>query len=186
MKINKYLTIVKSFLTLLILLILTSCSCPKGDTVAKIITTLPDIQTAKTLLISDTPTVKKTPALTKTLALTKTETPEIIYWLSKTPTPLDKKRRYEANISDKQMQMIAVAIEEFHKDHGDYPESLKDLVPDYMDKVPHTITGQEIVYLKSDYDIYNLLFDLAYWDNKNGCAYHGGSGEFECGPYNYR
>lgn len=150
-------------------------------------TTLPIVQTIIPLLITDTPTVKKAPTLTKTLTFTKTETPEIIYRLSETPSPLDKKRRYEANIGDKQMQMIAVAIEEYYSDQGDYPESWKDLVPDYMNKLPSTITGQEITYRKSDYYYpYNLFFDLAYWDNKNGCAYHGGSGEFECGPYNYR
>jgi hypothetical protein len=181
MKINKSFTIGVSYMVLLTLLIMPSCSCPPGDTVAKTETPLPIIQPTIPLLITDTPTVKKTPTITKTLTITKTETPYIIYRLSETPSPLDKKRRYEAYIGDMQMQMIAVAIEEYHKDHGDYPESLKDLVPDYMDKVPHTITGQEIRYRKSDYYYpYNLFFDLAYWDNKNGCAYHGGSGEFEC------
>jgi len=163
------------FVSMQMSLMLSSCSTPDTITVTKTVTDLP-------VLKSDTPMSQASPFKTKALVKTKTSTPVILYELTETSTPLDKKRRYEAHISYKQMQMIAVAIDEYNNDHGSYPDSLKDLVPDYLDKVPHTITGQEIIYRKIDYSIYILFFDLAYWENKNGCVYHGRTGEFECSP----
>jgi hypothetical protein len=161
-------------ITLQMSLILSSCSNPGAITVTKTVTELPILKT-------DTPVALTFPAKTATLVKTKTSTPVILYRLTQTLSPLDKKRRYEARISYKQMQMIAIAIDEYYSNKGSYPNSLKDLVPDYLDNVPRTITGQEIRYLKSDVYIYNLIINLAYWDKESLCVYHRDNEEYECG-----
>jgi hypothetical protein len=177
MKMKKWIWVM---ILLLATLILSSCSTPIAITATAIRTELPVLKT-DTPVPQVTLTKTKTIAITETITRTKVNTPVILFTPDETLTALDKKRRYEARISYRQMQMIAIAIDEYFSNKGSYPDSLIDLVPDYLEKVPLTITGQEIRYLKSDVYIYNLIFNLVSWDNKGLCVYHRDNEEFECG-----
>ncbi len=156
---------------------LSSCSTPSAITVTKTVTELPILKT-------DTPVALTFPVKTKTLVKTKTSTPVILYRLTQTLSPLDKKRRYEKYISYKQMQMISVAIDQYFSDKGIYPEKLENLIPEYMDKIPDTITGQEIHFEISTEYGYVLFFDLLYWDKTVGCGFLRGPEAYECSPHN--
>jgi hypothetical protein len=45
---------------------------------------------------------------------------------------------------------LAVRLEAFRKGHGDYPEKLEELAPQYLSKIPvHPLSGDPLVYKKS-------------------------------------
>ena len=165
-------------------LILSCCSAPIAITASVTGTKLPVLKTdTPEPQVSPTKT-KTTIIITKTLTSTKVNTPVILFTPNETLTALDKKRRYEARISNQQMKMIAMAIDEYFSDKGIYPEKLENLIPEYLDKIPDTITGQEIHFEISTEYRYVLFFDLLYWDKTVGCGFLRGPEAYECSPHN--
>jgi hypothetical protein len=64
---------------------------------------------------------------------------------------------------------IITALEEYHKANKAYPDSLDELVPDYLASVPAGVQGDPILYAKQD-QTYTLSSSYSGPDN-NVCIY---------------
>jgi hypothetical protein len=64
---------------------------------------------------------------------------------------------------------LITAVEEYRKANKDYPESLDELVPDYLKAVPTGVNGDPIIYTKQD-GTYTLTFSYSGPGN-NVCIY---------------
>lgn len=75
---------------------------------------------------------------------------------------------------------IIVALEQYHEDKGEYPASLEDLIPDYLDEIP---SGEWIEGFRydQDQDSYALSFDYV-GPCMNTCTYIPGKG-WDCGGF---
>jgi hypothetical protein len=63
---------------------------------------------------------------------------------------------------------IACALERYHLAHGDYPESLAALVPQFIEKLPHDIIGgQPLPYRRTD-DGKFLLYSVGWNETDDG------------------
>ena len=90
------------------------------------------------------------------------------------------------NNSDKRTaETIIAAIDQYHLDHGNFPESLDILAPDYLSIIPITSRGGDFMYRSfRDWDIgdnYELcFFDDTSKSTQYGCCY---SWWFDTPPY---
>lgn len=64
---------------------------------------------------------------------------------------------------------IITALEEYRKANKEYPDSLDELVPDYLASVPASVHGEPIIYTKQD-EAYTLSFSYSGPGN-NVCIY---------------
>jgi hypothetical protein len=66
----------------------------------------------------------------------------------------------ERQLNEQRAQVIESAFDAYRQAHGYYPESLGDLVPDWVDSVPSTVTG-----VNYEYHAYTLPYSGApnYW-----------------------
>ena len=63
---------------------------------------------------------------------------------------------------------IACALERYHLAHGDYPETLDALVPQFIEKLPHDIIGgQPLHYLRSEGGKF-LLYSVGWNETDDG------------------
>jgi hypothetical protein len=61
---------------------------------------------------------------------------------------------------------VACALERYHLAHGEYPESLDTLAPQFVTKIPHDIiNGQPLHYRRTD-DGRFVLYSIG-WDEKD-------------------
>jgi hypothetical protein len=76
---------------------------------------------------------------------------------------------------------IIEALEAYHADLGEYPESLDALVPDYLDAVPSGTQIQEFRYMRTDA---SYLLSFSYTGpGMNNCDYTPEAGEWDCSGY---
>jgi hypothetical protein len=68
---------------------------------------------------------------------------------------------------------IACALERYHLSHGDYPETLKALVPDFMEKVPSDVIGGAPLHYQHQANGKVLLYSLG-WSERDD---HGSPGK---------
>jgi hypothetical protein len=68
---------------------------------------------------------------------------------------------------------IACALERYHLSHGDYPETLKALVPDFMEKVPSDVIGGAPLHYQHQANGKFLLYSLG-WSERDD---HGSPGK---------
>jgi hypothetical protein len=77
------------------------------------------------------------------------------------------------------------AIEQYKRTHGNYPQSLSELIPEYFNSIPLTITGQEFSYKILDPSAARLSYGLCFVITQNintmccNSPYYDG---WECGP----
>jgi hypothetical protein len=50
-------------------------------------------------------------------------------------------QKYAANQTMANQALLACALERYRLSHGEYPQSLSDLVPQLVDKLPHDLIG---------------------------------------------
>ena len=63
---------------------------------------------------------------------------------------------------------IACALERYHLAHGDYPETLDALVPQFIEKLPHDIIGgQPLHYRRSEGGKF-LLYSVGWNETDDG------------------
>ena len=92
----------------------------------------------------------------------------------------------EERLSGKETgETIISAVEKFHKNTGDYPNKLSDLVPLYIEEIPLTKTGQEFQYVSYQPDFVDGPYLLYFYTIEKTwvCAYHPRYEEWECGGY---
>lgn len=69
------------------------------------------------------------------------------------PTPgsteaFDNEKRRAFAIS--QIEIIVKAVKDYKKDHGEYPDSLELIMPDYLTEIPTGVDGRNISYFKRE------------------------------------
>ncbi|MBN2501779.1 MAG: hypothetical protein JXB38_13445 [Anaerolineales bacterium] len=121
------------------------------------------------------------PSKTATATLAPTQTPTITPTMSLTREWINE----EIKSGKEQLEMIIQAIEQYYEDTGAYPESLDALIPDYLDEIPLTITGQQFEYGLFDHYIYIVKFEIARKRNPDTnsvwlCGYIRSSDLWEC------
>jgi hypothetical protein len=63
---------------------------------------------------------------------------------------------------------IACALERYHVAHGDYPETLDALVPQFIEKLPHDIIGGEPLHYRRTVDGKFLLYSVGWNETDDG------------------
>ena len=63
---------------------------------------------------------------------------------------------------------IACALERYHLGHGEYPETLDALVPQFLEKLPHDIIGGEPLHYRHTDDGKFLLYSLGWNETDDG------------------
>ena len=76
---------------------------------------------------------------------------------------------------------IIEALDEYYSLHGEYPESLSDLVPAHIDQFPLEVNGDPIIYHKEG-DVFTLSFSYSGPGN-NICIYSPEDGWYCSGVY---
>ena len=121
-------------------------------------------------------------------AVTKIPQPTIIKTVEITETPrATLNPNEEASKGIETGDEIVDAIENYHKDKGQYPKSLDDLIPEYLEKIPVTVTGEEYkygVFEVEGFGPYSLHFSIAGDGWMGGCVYSTKYSAWECGPRN--
>jgi hypothetical protein len=74
--------------------------------------------------------------------------------------------------------IIINALYKYQQDHDNFPSTLNDLVPDYLDSVPKTNGGDRFFYNTNSIDGFLLGFSVK---PKFGCGYTDQSKKWECG-----
>ena len=71
--------------------------------------------------------------------------------------------------------LVVKAIEQYNLDHGKYPDSLQDLIPDYFDSPIITTYGKEFHYEVNNFYNTNYIFSFKLELNRmnatSGCRY---------------
>ena len=66
------------------------------------------------------------------------------------------------------MARVAIALERYRLAHGEYPESLDALAPQFMEKIPHDIiNGQPLHYRRTD-DGQFVLYSVGWNETDDG------------------
>jgi hypothetical protein len=114
-----------------------------------------------------------------------TTQPSFISTPSTTPTP---QNTMDAKQMERQAGMeignkIISAIEQYHEITGNYPNELSDLVPQYLEEIPFTLTGQEYQYVLYKPDFGNGPYVLYFYGVTGhwACGYSPKYDEWECG-----
>ena len=76
---------------------------------------------------------------------------------------------------------IIQAIDAYAQEHGQFPEQLDVLVPEYITEIPKTVQDWDFSYRVLMSGHYELGFDLASIPDK-GCGYASKYEEWECSP----
>lgn len=75
----------------------------------------------------------------------------------------------KAEIGYAALDPIIKALEQFHADTSIYPETLEELVPDYISSIPAEVNSESILYTKTD-ESYSLAFHYT-GPGMNTCTY---------------
>ena len=67
---------------------------------------------------------------------------------------------------------IACALERYHLAHGEYPETLNALVPQFMEKIPHDIIGGQPLHYRRTSDGKFLLYSVGWNVTDDGGKKH--------------
>ena len=63
---------------------------------------------------------------------------------------------------------VACALERYHLTHGDYPETLDALVPQFIEKLPHDIIGGQPLHYRRTHDGKFLLYSVGWNETDDG------------------
>jgi hypothetical protein len=74
-------------------------------------------------------------------------------------------------------EIIIKALYTYKANHGDYPSQLEELVPDYLEKIPHAAFGQTFFYRSNDVDGFFIGFKIS---PNFGCGYTAKYKTWEC------
>ena len=78
-----------------------------------------------------------------------------------TPDPTVVLILEEISSGEEQGDRIIEAIERYSQSTGHYPQSLENLVPEFINAIPVTMTGKKFFYRLDESDICVVGFDLA-------------------------
>ena len=86
----------------------------------------------------------------------------------------------EIDSGKQQVVLIVEAIEDYFDKNEEYPKTLNELVPDYLDEIPKTITNQDFQYWLSEVDNFIVAYPLKTKNNHYMCGYIKKMEEWEC------
>ena len=73
---------------------------------------------------------------------------------------------YNQNLADE--AQIACALERYRLAHGEYPETLDALVPQFMETIPHDIIGGQPLHYRRTDDGKFLLYSVGWNETDDG------------------
>jgi len=86
--------------------------------------------------------------------------------------------------------VLACALERYHLAHGQFPESLGALVPDFISQLPHdVINGQPLKYRRTtdgQYLLYSVGWDTTDGGGVIGLGQNGRSVDYKIGDWVWR
>ena len=85
----------------------------------------------------------------------------------------------EIRINQERGNKIIEVLEDYNRDHGQFPKNLELLVPDYLSEIPKTITDKEFIYGLGGLDGYYFGFDVTSRPTL-GCGYSYRWKKWEC------
>jgi len=77
--------------------------------------------------------------------------------------------------------LIVCALERYHLAHGDYPEKLESLMPQYLDDVPHDVIGGQPPHYRRAADGTFVLYSIGW----SGRDHNGAPGNAIYQPYSF-
>lgn len=81
-------------------------------------------------------------------------------------------------VGKQQLMEFAKIIEQYYSDHGQYPVTISDLMPEYIKKIPYTYDGHRIWYIQDNEFGYMIGFEPT---EKKYCSYVKSEDLLECG-----
>jgi len=63
---------------------------------------------------------------------------------------------------------VAIALERYRLAHGDFPESLEALAPQFMDKIPHDIIGGQPLHYRREANGQFVLYSVGWNETDDG------------------
>lgn len=89
----------------------------------------------------------------------------------------------QADAGFESMAPIVLCLERFHKDNQRYPNSLTELIPDYIPRVPKKVDGLPVIYKPQDKNE-NFTLSFQFRDPKlNYCTYSSMKKSWDCQAY---
>lgn len=98
----------------------------------------------------------------------------VVLWIVACTSTADRIRNDQTQASD-----ILLALENYQRDHGRFPNELDDLAPTYLEEVPKTTGRQDFAYTLDVADGYHLCF--AY-PSRSTCCYIQRLAAWDCSP----
>jgi hypothetical protein len=77
-------------------------------------------------------------------------------------------RKFAYAQSSVDMARVACALERYHLAHGEYPETLDALAPQFMEKIPHDIIGGQPLHYRRTDDGKFLLYSVGWNETDDG------------------
>ena len=77
-------------------------------------------------------------------------------------------RRFAFAQTSVDLARVACALERYHLEHGEYPQSLEALVPQYIDAIPHDIINGEPLHYRRTGDGKCLLYSVGWNETDDG------------------
>jgi hypothetical protein len=71
--------------------------------------------------------------------------------------------------------LVACALERYHLAHGEYPETLDALMPQFIDKIPHDVIGGQPPHYRRSADGTFMLYSIGWSGRDNGGLVRGNS-----------
>jgi len=104
----------------------------------------------------------------------------IYFFISIIDLSSNQNYKKEVSIGESNGSNIVSAIENYFIDHNKYPESVNELVPEYVKSIPKTFSGADFSYYLSETDIYVVSFSLESKNNNYLCGYIKKLENWEC------
>jgi len=92
--------------------------------------------------------------------------PQVIFERALIPTIASVLRTYAKGETSLDEAIVACALERFKLAHGDYPTKLDELVPQFIEKLPHDVVNGEPLHYQRTPDGRFMLYSVG-WDEKD-------------------
>jgi hypothetical protein len=81
------------------------------------------------------------------------------------------------------LTLLAVALEQYRKGHGQYPTNLDQMIPQFVERIPNDIiNGQPLKYRRTDDRSY-ILYSIGWNEKDDGGVRKSENGEYEQGDW---
>jgi hypothetical protein len=89
----------------------------------------------------------------------------LVFW---TPNYVKALQRFAQNQTSANEALIACALERYHLAHGEYPQTLDVLAPQFIEKIPHDLIGGGPLHYRRTADGKFLLYSVGWNETDDG------------------